>query len=482
MILILIFNIILSALEPSFNGSFYPKTEKEINDLISKIFEQTPQNKNLSKAIAAIVPHAGYIYSASIAANVYKSIPQSDIYFIISPSHKHWFDDAILCNDTFKTPLGNVETDQEIVKKLIYSSENKLFINDCQKFIGEHAIEIQLPFLQHRFKNQFKIIPILINTTNYEKIKRMAQTIKNIMNLENKKTFYIISSDLSHYPEYEKAKTLDLTFIEAIKRMDIFYLDLTSKILLSKGIENYQTSACGLSAILLGIEISKQYGYHSFEMIQYKNSYDTNPVFADKKSVVGYTASIFTNNKINYEQELSNEEHKILLTFARKSIEDALENKGLNLNEIYQNIKFNMPQAVFVTLTQNGNLRGCMGTTEPRLILGDAVKYFARIAAFNDPRFSPLKKDEIKKTKIEISILSPLTKIKDYTLIKEKKDGVVIASKKGSGLFLPQVWEYFSTKEEFLSELCSQKAGLPSDCWKSNDTEIFIFNVEKFSE
>lgn len=470
---------ILFAIEPSFNGSFYPKEEKEIKELIGKIFEKTPSSKKVENSIAAIVPHAGYIYSASVAAKIYKSLSPADVYFIISPSHKHWFDNAIVCDDIFKTPLGLIETDKEVIKKLIGS---KLFTNDCEKFIGEHAIEVQLPFLQYRFKDKFKLVPILINTTNQKRIQEMARVIKEVVGVEKKKVFYLISSDLSHYPPYDKANIVDLTFIEAIKRMDIFYLDLTSKMLLSKEVENYQTSACGLAGILLGIELAKQHSYYNFEVIEYKNSYDTNPAFSDKKAVVGYLAGVFTKGNKEYQLRLSKEERKALLTFARRSIEEAFDNKGVEQKDIYPNIKFNLPQAVFVTLTQNGLLRGCMGTTQPYLSLGDAVKYFARVAAFEDPRFKPLKKEELEKTKIEISILSPLKKIKDHTQIKEKIDGVVVSSKKGSGLFLPQVWEHFPTKEEFLAELCTQKAGLTRDCWKSDEVELFVFQVDKFSE
>ena len=480
MSMLLSISFLLFSIGPYFDGSFYPKSDKEITDFLTSVFEKTKDNRKIFESIGAIVPHAGYVYSASVAANVYRSIPQYDVYFIISPSHRHWFENAIVCDERFKTPLGEIETEKEIINRL--KSSKDLFINDCNKFIGEHAIEVQLPFLQHRFKDRFKIVPLLINTTNQEKILRISKAIKDALDSYNKKAFYIISSDLSHYPEYDSAKIVDLTFIEAIKRMDTFYINLTSKILLSKEIERYQTSACGLGAILLGVEIAKNYGYNRFELIEYKNSYDTNPKFADKDAVVGYMAGIFVKGKEEIENKLSSQDKKVLLNIARRSIEDAFENRELNPRKIYKNIQFNLPQAVFVTLTQNGNLRGCMGTTDPRLSLGDAVEYFARVAAFEDPRFKPLSKEEIKKTKIEISILSPLRKVKDHTYIKEKKNGVVIVSKKGSGLFLPQVWEHFHTKEEFLSELCSQKAGLPPTCWKSDDVEIYVFDVEKFSE
>ncbi|MCX7641359.1 MAG: AmmeMemoRadiSam system protein B [Elusimicrobiales bacterium] len=485
MIKIIIFAIFsLTAIESRFNGTFYPENEKEITQSIENMFKQTKTKNKITQSLAAIVPHAGYIYSGQVAANIYKSLPYYENYFIISPSHKYWFENAIVCEEPFNTPLGTIETNKEIIKKLT-SNKTELIKIDCSKFIGEHAIEVQLPFLQYRFKNNFKIIPLMINTQNLEKIKKTAKLIVDETKKYEGKIYYIISSDLSHYPEYEKANILDLTISNSIKTMDIYYMDLTSKILLSKKIENYLTTACGLSGIMLGSEISNLMGFKNFEILEYKNSYDTNPTHSKKNNVVGYLAGVFTKpnkNENGIIVEYTKNEKKELLNMARKAIEDAFLNKNSEENQLYNNIKFNLPQAVFVTLTINNNLRGCMGTTQPQLSLADAVKYFAQIAAFKDPRFKPLQKEELDKIKIEISILSPLKKIKDYTQINTGKDGVVINSKYGSGLFLPQVWEYFPKKEDFLSELCVEKAGLPSDCWKSKEVEIYTFNVEKFSE
>lgn len=476
----LLFTYILFGIGPYFNGSFYPKTKTEIEKYLEDVLNKTPTNQKVSKTKIAIVPHAGYIFSAYIAANIYKSIPKAKTYFIISPSHRYWFENILLCDENFETPLGKIETDNQIIKDL--SKNNDLFSIDCSKFINEHAIEVQLPFIQHRFKNDFKIVPLMINTQNLEKISLAAKLIDKTIK-EKKDIFFLISSDLSHYPSYEKAKIADLTLLNSIKTMDIYYIDLTSKILLSKKIPNYQTSACGLSGILLGVELAKLNNLNNFDIISYLNSHDTNPNISSKYSVVGYTASIFSESKNKEKDEYRHEEKKILLKMARHSIEETLNKKDTKLNQsLYDNTKFNLPKAVFVTLTKNGNLRGCMGTTQPQMSLADAVKYYAKLSAFGDPRFMPLKKEELNETKIEISILSPLKKVNHYKEIIEKKNGVVISSKNGSGLFLPQVWEFFKTKEEFLSELCSQKAGLPSDCWKSNDIDIYVFDVEKFSE
>ena len=135
-----------------------------------------------------------------------------------------------------------------------------------------------------------------------------------------------------------------------------------------------------------------------------------------------------------------------------------------------------------MTLTENVALRGCVGTIEPRMGLLDAVRYGANAAAFEDTRFRPLGKGELEKIKVEISVLSPLRKAADAKEIIPHKQGVVIVQGSHSGLFLPQVWEQIPGKEEFLGELCSQKAGLARNCWKDKKTELYIFTVDSFKE
>jgi AmmeMemoRadiSam system protein A len=227
-------------------------------------------------------------------------------------------------------------------------------------------------------------------------------------------------------------------------------------------------------------------GAKSFTLIKNSNSYLETGNEKLKSNVVGYVSAIFSeeeNKKDKY--TLKEEDKKILLKRARDSIKENLLGRG-NLvfsHSLNQNPYFNLPKAVFVTLTtkDKGYLRGCMGTTQPQMSLYDAVAYFAQVAATEDPRFKPLQLNELENIKIEISILSNLKKVNDYKDIK-KGDGVVLITKQGSGLFLPQVWKQLPNKEDFLSELCYEKAGVDKDCWKRNETQFYIFSVESFEE
>ncbi|MEF3281021.1 MAG: AmmeMemoRadiSam system protein B [Elusimicrobiota bacterium] len=488
MIKILIFYLItllFSDIGPYVNGKFYPDKKEDIENFIKNSFEKTKSYKKLAENLelkAIISPHAGYQFSGRLMAISYSVINGTyESFIIISPSHRVLIDGAITCDEDFLTPLGKVEVDQEFIKIL---KENKLFKIDKIAFENEHAIEVQLPFIQYKFKKT-KIIPILVNTQDVSQLIKIAEEIKNTIEKTKRKVFIIISSDFSHYPDYETAHNSDRTAIEAIKTMNEQYFDLTQKMILSKNIKNLNTIACGSSAIIVGIRLSKLLGANTFTAFENKNSNDENPIYSSKESVVGYISGAFVYDKnITKKQEkLETEERKYLLKKARNSIESYLKgDKNIIESKLEQNPKLNLPKAVFVTITENGYLRGCMGSTEPRLTLSDAVGYFAVVAGFNDPRFSPLKAEELKKIKIEISILSPMKKINSIDEIKQKQQGVVVVSSKGSGLFLPQVWDYFNTKEDFLGELCQQKAGLERNCWKDKNTQLFTFTVEKFEE
>ncbi len=174
-------------------------------------------------------------------------------------------------------------------------------------------------------------------------------------------------------------------------------------------------------------------------------------------------------------------DRKTLLKLARESIENEF---GKNNNwEIAGNDFLFEERAVFVTLHKNGQLRGCIGHMHARMPLYKAVKEMAISAAFEDPRFPSVREDELQNIKIEISVLSPMKKIYDYTKIRMKIDGVWIKRGFSSGVYLPQVAEETGwNQKEFLESLCLHKAGLPKNAYKDSNTEIYIYQVEKFTE
>ncbi len=180
---------------------------------------------------------------------------------------------------------------------------------------------------------------------------------------------------------------------------------------------------------------------------------------------------------------MNDEDKSQLLDLARKSIKYYLDHKKHFISKTPDNIVFMEERAVFVTLHKDGNLRGCIGHMHAQMPLYKTVIQMAVAAAFEDPRFPSVQKDELEKIEIEISVLSPMERIFDYTKIRMGIDGVWIKQGFYSGVYLPQVaidtgWD----RETFLRSLCSSKAGLPADAYKDADVEIYIYQVEKFSE
>jgi len=183
------------------------------------------------------------------------------------------------------------------------------------------------------------------------------------------------------------------------------------------------------------------------------------------------------------EFSLSLDEQKFLLALARQSIADYLQNKPASREGGFFSEKLGLKCGAFVTLhTQEHELRGCIGYVEGFIPLQQAVQQLAQAAAFNDPRFNPVKADELENLEIEISVLSPLQVIRDITAIEIGRDGLLIRKPPRSGLLLPQVAsEYHWDRQTFLEQTC-RKAGLPKQAWQDKDTEISSFSAFIFSE
>ncbi len=178
---------------------------------------------------------------------------------------------------------------------------------------------------------------------------------------------------------------------------------------------------------------------------------------------------------------LNKEEKRFLLNLARESIKAHLENAPLPAPEpISENLK--VKAGAFVTINKRHQLRGCIGYVIGIKPLYQAIQDLALSAAFNDPRFPPLRKEEFRELEIEISVLSPLKRVNDISEIEVGKHGLLIRRGMYEGLLLPQVaTEYGWDRQTFLKETC-HKAGLPSNAWQDPETQIFKFSAFIFSE
>lgn len=178
---------------------------------------------------------------------------------------------------------------------------------------------------------------------------------------------------------------------------------------------------------------------------------------------------------------LTNDEKSFLLKLAREAITSEAKGETF-ISPGFFSKKLKNERGVFVSLHKDGDLRGCIGYIEGIKPIQYSVKEMALSAAFKDPRFPPISVDELESLDIEISVLSPLKKIKCIEEIEVGKHGLIIEKDFYKGLLLPQVAvEYNWDRESFLQHTCN-KAGLPQDAWKDKETKIYLFSADIFSE
>lgn len=179
---------------------------------------------------------------------------------------------------------------------------------------------------------------------------------------------------------------------------------------------------------------------------------------------------------------LNNKQKIKLLEIARRAICTYIsENRELSFEVDDEMLK--KEYGVFVTIHKKGELKGCIGNILPQNKLYASVGELAIASAAKDSRFNPVTCDELDDIDIEISVLTPLKKVKSPDEIVIGRDGVIVKKGVHQGVYLPQVAKETGwSREEFLSNLCYSKAGLPPDAWKDEDVEIFIFQSEVFSE
>lgn len=466
--------------QPEVAGSFYPADSMELKSALEEAFSRAVPRKTKGNVVAIISPHAGYVYSAKIAASAFNQIDDSKSYehiFVVGSSHHDLFEGAsIYTSGDYITPLGHIKSDP-LGKELVKSYD--VFTSNPSPHTGEHTIEVQLPFLQYKLKRDFSIVPIVLGTQSPEKCKKIAQALTPYF---NEKNLFVISTDFSHYPSYDIAQKVDALMADAV-------ISNTPATLISavKGIEkrhsaNLLTGMCGWTSVLTLMDITAEQPGITIKKIDYQNSGDTK--HGDKSRVVGYVAMVV--EKLPSEPDefhLTDADKQILLKIARTSIDSYVRNKEKasinNPNTLSESLRTKC--GAFVSLHIQGKLRGCIGTFRTDKPLYEVVNDMAIAAATSDYRFERVISDEVNSLDIEISVLTPMHQISSVDEITIGKHGVYIKKGSHAGTLLPQVATDNSwTKEEFLGYCARDKASIGWNGWK--DAEIYTYEAIVFSE
>jgi hypothetical protein len=370
------------------------------------------------------------------------------------------------------TPLGVVPVDAGLAQALIAADSRITF--DRAAYAEEHAVEIQLPFLQLACP-ACRVVPVLMGADDDATVQALADALLKV--LPGRRAVVIASSDLSHYPQREDAQRVDGATLSAIQTGDPAAVRAAIAASMAAGVPNLATCACGDGPILVAMRVARGLGADKVTLLRYANSADVPQ--GDPAQVVGYGAVMFSRSQPS--PELTEAQRAELLKLARAAIAETLKSGSL---PVYQSDDpvLNRHAGVFVTLMENGELRGCIGRMQAdETPLYRTVQEMAVAAATSDPRFAPLAADELSRVSIEISILSPMRRIADVQEIVVGTHGLMLVEAGQRGVFLPQVpVEQGWNRDQYLENLCG-KAGLPTTCMSANP-ELYAFTAFVFGE
>ena len=459
-------------------GGFYPADPKALTAMMDEMLARAVEPPITDPILAVVAPHAGYQYSGPVAAYTYAALKGHKFsrVVVIAPSHYESFDfTSVYDGDGYATPLGTVQVDKAFARELAAMSHTMRLSSqghDATSAGAEHALEVQLPWLQHVL-GEFTLVPIVMGDQSYENSRALGVALAKL--IHGGDTLIVASSDLSHYHPYDDAEKIDHKTLAALEAWDYFSMS-----------RNFQTrvwEACGGAPIVAAMIAAERIGANQARVLKYLNSGDTS---GDHSRVVGYSADVFVKAHSAKAAEtpfsLTEAEKSELLALARTSVEHVVEQGKPYQPPQSQSLALNQERGAFVTLRIAGDLRGCIGYTSAEKPLYLTVRDTATFAALRDPRFEPVSAMELPRLTYEISVLSPLRRVADIEEIKVGEHGLLMKNGSREGLLLPQVpveekWE----RQKFLEQTCV-KAGMRADCWKDPDTDIFRFTAVVFEE
>lgn len=456
-------------------GSFYPGDKSTLQKQVAQLLNQAEKRDVGGTIIGLVVPHAGYVYSAATAARGFKQVEgmQPELVVVLAPSHRDPFDGAtVYSGDGYETPLGRCYIDKNVAESLVIASKFVVFSEQGHR--AEHSLEVELPFIKTLFPDA-RILPIVVGRVDWDMCRDIGAALAQ--SVAGKKVLLVASSDLYHGESYEDCKRISSRTLDALAHLDpqAFFA----------GLRKGEYSACGGAPAAIMEVAAKNLGANRGQVLYQTNSADVtgrnDSYVVGYGTVVIYQAAEGKSTKQEF-PPLPPDVQKEIIKIARAAIEGYFEGKRVLYPEKYSPLLAEK-RGVFVTLTRDGRLRGCIGHHLGDKPLYQLVPEMACAAAFSDPRFPPLERDELKRTKIKVSVY--LTNVYPIASLDEFELGVhgIIMQKDGrAATFLPEVpieagWK---TVEEEMRNLC-YKAGLELDAWK-NGASFWVYKTQVFDE
>lgn len=448
---------------PAVAGRFYPADPKALGEMVRSCLERAPVPPEGAPCPRALIaPHAGYVYSGVAAAAAYNCLrPHRGLLWrvvLLGPAHRVGFRGlALTTADTYRTPLGDIPLDKSTAERLSVLPGVQWLDQAHQ---AEHSLEVQLPFLQTVLA-EFTLLPIVVGEADPAQVAAVLEAVA-----DDEGTLILISSDLSHYLDGETARQLDQRTCRAIEQLD------------GEAIADDQ--ACGRLPVKGLLQVAARRRWKPVTLMLCHSGDAT----GDQERVVGYGAWAFYINQTQPDR-LSSSERDTLLSVAWASLRQGLAGGGpLAVRPEVYPPKLAANGAVFVTLQKDGDLRGCIGSLEARRPLVEDVAHHAWDAAFNDPRFAPLRPEELEGLSLHISMLVPpqplevTSETELVSLLRPGIDGLILEEGHRRATFLPQVWSQIPDPARFVRFL-KRKGGWPERYW-SPQMRVWRYEVEEF--
>jgi AmmeMemoRadiSam system protein B/AmmeMemoRadiSam system protein A len=458
-------------------GSWYPAGRIELANMING-FWAGADGQDAAQDIGVIVsPHAGYVFSGPTAAYGFKAVSGKKIstVIVLAPTHHFAFTGAsVWAKGAFTTPLGTVAVDEGLAARIL--AADKLFSFRKDVFEGkadrpENSVETQIPFIQKAFP-EARIVPVIMGyPPDPKNVQAVAAALVQAVG-DRDDVLVDVSVDQSHFHPLKDANVIDHEGLAAIEKFDVEAL--------WNGHVQGHMEVDGFHVVAAAMMYAKARGFDQAKVLKYATSADAT---GDTASVVGYASIVFYKKPaVEGVKPLTLEQKKRLILLARTTL-DTFVKTGKVPEADEKDTRLSEEEGAFVTLKKSGQLRGCIGNIVGDGPLYKTVRDMAVAAASQDPRFSPVTPDELQGIDVEISVLSKPRAAKSVDEIVMGTHGVIVRKGMHGGVFLPQVaTETGWSRDTFLSELCSQKAGLPADCWKDPGTRLEIFTADVFGE
>lgn len=262
--------------EPVVAGRFYPENQGELLSTIETYTQEVSSSP--VPAIAAIAPHAGYIYSGQLAARTFKEVTIPQTIILIGPNHTGKGASISLSTKRWKTPLGIVPVNKSLAQAIVASHEPATVDESAHRF--EHSLEVQLPFLQY-LQPALSIVPITIKQLSYNACNDLASAIFSTLASNNNQILIVTSSDMNHYESRAISGKKDRMALDAIREMN--------PALLYKTVQQNNISMCGVIPVVITLLLSQKLGAKNARIVDYM---DSGNVSGDIQQVVGYAGVI----------------------------------------------------------------------------------------------------------------------------------------------------------------------------------------------